>query len=260
MEQKARRWILASEETIKAMANYFGGKREGRMTRRKSGNAVWFLLAVTCLLMGCEREGESRSPQPDRYLTDVPSVVSKPVAPAIQHRSPIVTTARSQIGVTTMYDPAYVGLEYPGGDVPIDRGVCTDVVVRALRESHGMDLQKLIHEDMKDAFSRYPAIWGLKRPDRNIDHRRVPNMMTFFERMGFAVGISRDSENYLPGDLVTCTVGGRPHIMIVSDKKTGAGMPCIIHNIGRGTQEEDRLFSFPITGHYRISVKADPSR
>ena len=139
------------------------------------------------------------------------------------------------------------------GDVPIERGVCTDVVIRALREALKMDLQQLVHEDMTAAFSAYPKNWGLKKPDRNIDHRRVLNLKKYFERKGLSVAVSEKPADYLPGDLVTCTVGiSLPHIMIVSDKKTAQGVPLIIHNIGQGTQEEDRLFAFPITGHYRI--------
>ncbi|MCL1919516.1 MAG: DUF1287 domain-containing protein [Kiritimatiellaeota bacterium] len=167
--------------------------------------------------------------------------------------NPIVVAARRQVGKTLAYDSGYVRLTYPMGDIPIERGVCTDVVIRALRDALKMDLQQLVHEDMTSSFSAYPNNWGLKQPDRNIDHRRVPNLKKYFERKGFSVAVSKKPGDYLPGDLVTCTVAGnRPHIMIVSDKKTPKGVPLVIHNIGRGTQEEDRLFSFPLTGHYRI--------
>lgn len=164
--------------------------------------------------------------------------------------------ARQQIGVTTEYDPAYVSLAYPGGDVPQDRGVCTDVVIRAMRRLN-FDLQKEVHEDMKKNFSAYPSRknWGLKRTDKNIDHRRVPNLRTFFTRKGWSVPVSKKPADYLPGDLVTCTVAGSlPHIMIVSDRKNQDGVPLIIHNIGAGAQEEDDLFTFPITGHYRPNL------
>lgn len=167
--------------------------------------------------------------------------------------SRLPSLARQQIGVTTEYDPAYVSLSYPGGDVPQDRGVCTDVVIRAMRQLH-FDLQKEVHEDMKKNFSAYPSRknWGLKRTDKNIDHRRVPNLRTFFTRKGWSVPVSQKPADYLPGDLVTCTVAGSlPHIMIVSDRKNKDGVPLIIHNIGNGTQEENDLFTFPITGHYR---------
>ena len=164
----------------------------------------------------------------------------------------IVKAAREQIGVTTRYVPDYVSLDYPGGDVPKGTGVCTDVAIRALRGT-GHDLQKLVHEDMRANFSRYPTNWGLKRTDRSIDHRRVPNLKTYFKRKGKSLKVSKKGEDYLPGDLVTCTVAGKlPHIMIVSDKKNAKGEPLVIHNIGAGTKEEDRLFDFPITGHYRF--------
>lgn len=164
----------------------------------------------------------------------------------------IVEAAKVRIGVTTTYDPAYVGMKYPGGDVADDRGVCTDVVIRALRKGLSQDLQKLLHEDMRANFSKYPKIWGLTKTDRNIDHRRVPNLQTYFKRRGFSLAVTKKPANYLPGDLVTCTVPpNRPHIMIVSDKKSAEGTPLVIHNIGRGTREENRLFDFPLTGHYR---------
>ena len=165
----------------------------------------------------------------------------------------IVTAARSQIGKTVNYDPAYVSLKYPNGDIDISKGVCTDVVIRALRKAKKMDLQKLVHEDMRANFSKYPKRWGLRRTDRNIDHRRVPNMQTFFKRKGWSLAVTKKKEDYQAGDLVTCTVAGRlPHIMIVSDKKSSDGTPLILHNIGSGAVEEDRLFDFPLTGHYRI--------
>jgi len=165
----------------------------------------------------------------------------------------IVAAARSQVGKTVTYDPAYVRLKYPLGDIPIEQGVCTDVIVRALRDALSMDLQQLVHKDMWSAFLFYPKRWGFRLPDKNIDHRRVLNLMTYFERKGFSIPVSDNPGGYQPGDLVTCTVRGtRPHIMVVSDRKTPQGVPLIIHNIGRGAQEEDRLFAFPLTGHYRV--------
>jgi uncharacterized protein YijF (DUF1287 family) len=170
---------------------------------------------------------------------------------AATKKNELVNSARSQIGVTNTYDPAYVALKYPGGDVPKDRGVCTDVIVRALR-GMDFDLQKLVHEDMKANFSKYPKNWGLKRPDKNIDHRRVPNLRAYFKRRGIALKVTRKKEDYKAGDLVTCTVAGnRPHIMLVSDKKNSGGVPYVIHNIGGGASEDDDLFTYPITGHYR---------
>jgi uncharacterized protein YijF (DUF1287 family) len=167
----------------------------------------------------------------------------------------IVRAARAQIGKTVRYDPAYRALPYPNGDPPIEVGVCSDVVIRALRAALSMDLQQLVHEDMKRAFSDYPQNWGLKRPDKNIDHRRVPNLSAYFKRRGFALPVMRSAQDYRPGDLVICTVPPHlPHIMIVSDRTNSEGRPLVIHNIGAGTQEEDRLFEFPITGHYRIAT------
>jgi len=169
----------------------------------------------------------------------------------ISKNEQLVKSARSQVGVTLSYDPAYVSLSYPNGDIPKEKGVCTDVVIRALRDL-GHDLQKLVHEDMKKNFSKYPNIWNLKKTDRSIDHRRVPNLKTYFERRGMSVPVTKNKEDYFPGDIVTCTVAGRlPHIMIVSDKKDSKGAPLVIHNIGSGAQEEAVLFDFPITGHYR---------
>lgn len=160
----------------------------------------------------------------------------------------LVIDARNQIGKTVSYDPAYTQLSYPMGDVPINKGVCTDVVIRALRHQD-MDLQKLIHEDMKQNFSAYPKKWGLKSPDKNIDHRRVPNIATYFKRKGYQV---KDGV-YKSGDIVTWDLGsGLVHIGIVSDKKSQSRVPLIIHNIGSGTKEENILYKFRITGHYRI--------
>jgi uncharacterized protein YijF (DUF1287 family) len=162
-----------------------------------------------------------------------------------------VTAARRQIGVTTVYDPAYVRLPYPNGDVPQDRGVCTDVVIRALR-AEGLDLQRSVHEDMRANFAKYPQKWGLRGPDRNIDHRRVPNLQTWFARQGWSRTPTRNARDYRAGDLVTWMLPGNlPHIGIVGDRISPAGTPLIVHNIGRGTREEDILFAYPITGHYR---------
>ncbi len=164
----------------------------------------------------------------------------------------LVTKAREQIGVTTSYDPQYRAIPYPGGDVPKNTGVCTDVVIRAMR-ALGLDLQKAVHEDMRANFSKYPKMWGLKTTDRNIDHRRVPNLQTFFKRKGWSCPVTDKAADYQPGDVVTWNLnaGSLPHIGIVSDKKSPTGTPLIIHNIGAGAQEEDCLFEYTITGHYR---------
>ena len=166
----------------------------------------------------------------------------------------IVTAARQQVGVTTFYDPAYVTLTYPNGDVPQDRGVCTDVVIRALRKALSQDLQQLVHDDMKANFSAYPKLWGLSRTDSSIDHRRVPNLRAYFKRHGMQLPLPKagDFSAFLPGDFITCTVPPNlPHIVIVSDRKADSGRPLVIHNIGAGAQEEDILADYPLTGHYR---------
>lgn len=178
-------------------------------------------------------------------------LLALPVA-AEEPGAKLVAAARSQVGVTRVYDPRYVSLEYPGGDVPRDRGVCTDVVIRAFRDGLQQDLQRLVHEDMKAHFADYPNNWGLSRPDANIDHRRVANLQAYLARRGFSLAVTRDAAAFRPGDLVTCTVPPNlPHVMIVSDRRTAAGVPLVIHNIGSGAQEEDVLLTYPLTGHYR---------
>ncbi|NLT51160.1 MAG: DUF1287 domain-containing protein [Ignavibacteria bacterium] len=150
------------------------------------------------------------------------------------------------------YDPRYFSIFYPNGDIPADKGVCTDVVIRAYRKL-GIDLQKEIHEDMKSYFNLYPKIWGLKKPDKNIDHRRVPNMMVFFKRFGEVKIITSNPKDYLPGDLVCWNLSSNvPHIGIVVNKKSADGKRyLIVHNIGAGQVLEDCLFDFEITGHFR---------
>jgi uncharacterized protein YijF (DUF1287 family) len=164
----------------------------------------------------------------------------------------LVASARKQIGFTLSYDPAYRELAYPGGDVPKSTGVCTDVLVRALREQ-SLDLQKTVHEDMKRNFSAYPQKWGLSKPDPNIDHRRVPNLMTYFRRQGWTRPGSGKAEDFAAGDVVTWDLGqGITHIGLISDRRTAKGVPLVIHNIGHGTREEDVLFNFKVLGHYRL--------
>ncbi|MCB0515755.1 MAG: DUF1287 domain-containing protein [Chitinophagales bacterium] len=150
------------------------------------------------------------------------------------------------------YDPSYFSITYPNGDVPADKGVCTDVIIRAYRLI-GIDLQQLVHEDMRANFGHYPKKWGLKTTDKNIDHRRVPNLMTFFERQGAAKAISHNPDDYCPGDIVSWQLGGGlTHIGIVVDKKSNDGeRPLIVHNIGGGQVLEDCLFAYEIIGHYR---------
>jgi uncharacterized protein YijF (DUF1287 family) len=169
----------------------------------------------------------------------------------------LLASASEQTKITTGYDPSYVNLKYPGGDVAPETGVCSDVLVRAFRKA-GIDLQKEVHEDMSSAWSAYPRAWGTSRPDSNIDHRRVLNLMTFFQRKGKALPVTTSRDDYLPGDIVAWDLGGGvPHIGIVSNLATelSSGSPkhfLIIHNIGAGTRAEDVLLNWKILGHYRF--------
>jgi hypothetical protein len=168
--------------------------------------------------------------------------------PAVATATTLVQAARAQIGVTLRYDPAYERLAYPGGDVPTERGVCTDVVIRALRVT-GLDLQRAVHEDMRAHFGAYPRLWGLTRPDRNIDHRRVPNLEAYFRRAGWALP---DGSPVQPGDILSWRLpDGRPHIGLVSDRRGRSGAWAVIHNIGRGTVEEDAIGLWRQEGHFR---------
>jgi uncharacterized protein YijF (DUF1287 family) len=166
----------------------------------------------------------------------------------------LVRAARAQIGIVNSYDPAYVRIKYPNGDVDMSKGVCTDVIIRAYRVAYGYDLQRTLHEDMKLRFVNYPKAWGATQTDTNIDHRRVPNIQVFLKRRGSQLPISFHAEDYEPGDIITQLLGNKfPHIAIVSDRVSNDGKRrLIIHNIGQGTQEEDYLFQQPITGHYRF--------
>ena len=179
----------------------------------------------------------------------IPSAVS-----ASRFEADLVASAIARTSFEVRYDGAYYAIDYPNGDVPANIGVCTDVVVRAYR-SIGTDLQKLVHEDMAAHFHAYPSkrIWGLNRPDKNIDHRRVPNLQVFFARKGEVLPVSSTSHDYRPAHLVTWMLPGNlPHIGIVTDRfSPQTGNPLIVHNIGQGPQLEDMLFDYPITGHYR---------
>jgi hypothetical protein len=214
------------------------------------------LLASACVAGGCS--GPARPPVAgDQAQVATTSAVA---APSSAPKMPELETAKArrlaeaaarQVGRTTGYDGAYVQLDYPGGDVPISTGVCSDVVVRAFREV-GVDLQVRVHEDMAEHFSAYPRKWDLRRPDANIDHRRVPNLQTYFTRRGHSRKVTRRGTDYWPGDVVTWSVGGLPHIGIVSRTPAPEGTRFLVtHNIGAGAQTEDVLFAYPVTGHYR---------
>lgn len=166
----------------------------------------------------------------------------------------LVEAALKRTHQNVRYDGRYIKIPYPNGDVPKDIGVCTDVIIRSYR-ALGIDLQQLVHEDMAKHFNQYPSkrIWGLDKPDSNIDHRRVPNLQVFFSRFGQELAISNDPSSYKAGDLVTWLLPGNlPHIGIISDKvNSKTGLPLIVHNIGMGPKLEDMLFDYKITGHYR---------
>ena len=168
----------------------------------------------------------------------------------------LLSAAVEQTGHPSVYDGSYRKIAYPGGDVPPGFGVCTDLVIRAYRKA-GIDLQVKVHEDMTKSFSSYPQLWGLQGPDANIDHRRVYNLQRYFYRAGAQVPVTLEPENYHPGDLVTWRLPGNlPHIGLVMNlRRADAGVPLIVHDIGRGPEVEEALFAHPITGHYRYGAE-----
>ncbi len=165
--------------------------------------------------------------------------------------NPLVEAAEQRLKHVVIYDGSYQKIPYPMGDVDAGKGVCTDVIIRSYR-TLGIDLQQLVHEDMQSHFDDYPAHWGLSKPDSNIDHRRVPNLETFFTRHGEVLPVTDRAEDYQPGEIVTWRLSGSnlPHIGIVSDQKAASGHYKIIHNIGWGPQINDMLFDHPIVGHF----------
>jgi uncharacterized protein YijF (DUF1287 family) len=188
-----------------------------------------------------------------RYLLSVLLMVSCSVA-----ADTLVVAAKERLKHFVVYDGSYQRIDYPMGDVSPNKGVCTDVVIRAYRQL-GVDLQQLVHEDMSEHFNVYPDHWGLTRPDSNIDHRRVPNLEVFFTRHGQRLTVSQQAADYQPGDLVTWRLSGsgRPHIGVVSDELAASGNPKIIHNIGWGVQHNDMLFDHPISGHFRYQASGN---
>lgn len=211
------------------------------------------LCLLLCLLAASQAWVQCRNAVPAPALEVSPPDSLPPLPEGDSIGRSLATAALSLTQDKVQYDPDYFSIPYPMGDVPPDKGVCTDVVVRAYRKL-GVDLQQLIHEDMRTHFELYPKRWGLKRPDTNIDHRRVPNLQVFFARKGSSLPLSRQGQDYLPGDLVTWRLpGGHPHIGIVSGQPSAdAARYQIVHNIGGGQVLEDCLFEYPITGHYRF--------
>jgi uncharacterized protein YijF (DUF1287 family) len=210
---------------------------------------ILVLMLLTCLVAGCKQRVSL--PKSATALPERP--VYKPLpASASPNLKQLIAGATAQAGVTTGYDPSYVKLNYPLGDVPKETGVCSDVVVRAFR-SAGVDLQKEVHEDMARAWSEYPRKWGTSAPDANIDHRRVLNLMTYFVRQGKSLPVTVHADDYLPGDVVAWDLGnGLDHIGLVTNMWSESEKRCLmIHNIGAGARVEDLLFAWKITGHYR---------
>lgn len=180
------------------------------------------------------------------------SLFTKPTPQAAK----LIAAAQSQIGKTLTYDPAYTSIAYPMGDVAFEKGVCTDVIIRAYLQALGIDLQQLVHEDMAQNFSAYPQSWGLTHPNTNIDHRRVPNLRMFFKRQAAVLPNSANAAEHRPGDIISVELPGHlSHITLVTHLANAEGTrPLCIHNIGGGTQMEDMLFTFAHTGHYRYQL------
>ena len=221
------------------------------ITRNSNLGGPLAILLVLLAVVGCQRHFSPNGSSSETRLP--PSSTEWPLPQgASPQLKPFLASAIEQTKITTGYDPAYVRIDYPGGDVPPETGVCSDVIVRAFRKA-GVDLQKEVHEDMNVAWSEYPRRWGNARPDSNIDHRRVLNLMTFFERRGKLQPMTANRQDYLPGDIVAWDLGGGvPHIGIVSNLSPDATRNfLVIHNIGAGTRAEDVLFNWKITGHYR---------
>lgn len=212
-----------------------------------------FLFLAFFLAVACQNNTSTiaQSSQSSLFSDNI----AKPKLSEIKNENirKMLESAVEQTSLTKNYDPAYVVLKYPNGDVPIETGVCTDVVIRAMRKA-GVDLQKEVHEDMTANFSVYPNRWNLSKPDANIDHRRVPNLQTFFTRKGKSLPITENSDDYNPGDIIAWNLDGKSmtHVGIVSNiwnEKTKRYL--IIHNIGNGASLEDHIFDWKIIGHYR---------
>lgn len=205
-------------------------------------------LLLICFSFGCKKS--------EKIAENISE--SKPTTQLIENPTDfyekLSNAAISIINPDVVYTPSYVSIKYPNGDVPAKTGVCTDVVIRAYRKL-GIDLQKEVHEDMKTNFSKYPKTWGLKTTDKNIDHRRVPNLEVFFARKGKTLSITKNTSDYKTGDIVTWLLAGDaiPHIGIVTHIKSNNGNPMIVHNVGSGQVLEDCLLSWKIVGHYKYS-------
>jgi uncharacterized protein len=228
-------------------------------------NLIKCALFAAALLGGCSDPAEPPKVQPVKIASTGPEKPKPTLPPApprvdwlarakdtgLPFAQRLSAAAMERLSHRVVYDPAYLRIPYPMGDVPASQGVCTDEIVRAYR-TLGIDLQRLVHEDMKANFALYPKRWGLPRPDTNIDHRRVPNLGVFFARKGKKLPVSQNGEDYKTGEIVTWMLPGNlPHIGIATERRSQDGKrPLIVHNIGRGPQLEDMLFSYPVTGRY----------
>jgi len=209
------------------------------------------LLGLFINSLGCQENKEK--PKSIVEIKEIKKNISIEVIQPKTFAEKLSNAAISIIDPEVVYTPSYVGIKYPNGDVPEKTGVCTDVVIRAYRKL-GIDLQKEVHEDMKSNFSKYPKTWGLKTTDKNIDHRRVPNLEVFFERKGEKLAVSQNSNDYKTGEIITWMIGDKlPHIGIITHLKSNDGKrPMIVHNVGGGQVLEDCLFSYTIVGHFRF--------
>jgi uncharacterized protein YijF (DUF1287 family) len=209
-----------------------------------------FLTLALILVVACQHQVARTRTQlkPPEQQTEVRPLPANS-SPNLKR---LIDGAIEQVGITTSYDPSYQRLQYPNGDVAIETGVCSDVIVRAFRKA-SIDLQKDVHEDMKGSFSSYPTKWGLNGTDANIDHRRVPNLQTFLARKGKQVATTGSADTFSPGDVVTWDLGGGvDHVGIVVNVWFKPSQRyLIVHNIGAGAQMQDVLFAWKITGHYR---------
>jgi uncharacterized protein YijF (DUF1287 family) len=215
------------------------------------------VILLPFFLAGC---GERSVQTPPLQVSQAPAPRVASAVEVASSARPLVQAARERLAASVVYDGRYVGIDYPGGDVDPGIGVCTDVVIRSYRAAHGFDLQKVVHEDMRADFDAYPTNWGHTRPDKNIDHRRVPNLEVWFTRAGHALPITQNAADYRPGDVVSWRLSGDgvPHIGIISDRVAADGTPLIIHNIGRGPEEDNMLFAARITGHFRFAPETAP--
>ena len=201
-----------------------------------------FTLVIVLFLASCNQKKENTSIAQN----------AKTIAKTFPEK--LSEAAISIIDPSIDYDPAYFSIKYPNGDVPKNKGVCTDVIIRAYRKLN-IDLQKEVHEDMIAHFSEYPNLqkWGMTKTDTNIDHRRVPNLEIFFERNGEKLPVTNNPKDYKTGEIVTWMINDKlPHIGIVTNQKSRDGKRnLIVHNVGGGQVLDDCLFDYKIVGHYR---------